>query len=235
MVLEEDFITRGVTLLKGSRANLAHRDGDRVVVNTEDGRQVTGSHCLLAVGSVPNTADIGLEELGIAMDRGFVEIDELQRTSLPHIYAAGDIAGNMPLSSVASQQGLEVARHMLGHPVTQLDYSKVAQAIFSKPEIASVGLEEVDAAAAGRKVRITNVPLAANPQALIVGDARGFVKVISDPATKVVLGGTIVGRHAAELIATIALAVSARVRVDVLFDTMMVHPSLSESVSEAAE
>jgi len=235
MVLEEDFIARGVTLLKGSRANLARRDGDGVVVNTEDGREVRGTHCLLAVGSVPNTADIGLEEIGIAMSRGFVEIDELQRTSLPHIYAAGDIAGKMPLSSVASQQGRVVARHMLGHPVQPLDYSKVAQAIFTKPEIASVGLEEVDAAAAGRKVRITKVPLAANPKALIVGDPRGFVKVISDPATRVVLGGTIVGRHAAELIATIALAVSARVRVDVLLDTMMVHPSLSESVSEAAE
>ena len=93
----------------------------------------------------------------------------------------------------------------------------------------------IDAAAEGRKVRITKVPLAANPKALIVGDPRGFVKVISDPATRIVLGGTVVGRHAAELIAPIALAVTARLKVDVLFDSMMVHPSLSESVSEAAE
>jgi len=235
MVLEDDFITRGVTLLKGSRANGARRKGDGVIVTTEDGREVFGSHCLLAVGSVPNTSGIGLEEIGIEMSGGYVEIDELQRTSLPHIYAAGDIAGKMPLSSVASQQGRRVAKHALGQQVDPIDYGKVAQAIFTKPEIASVGLEEVDAAAEGRKVRITKVPLAANPKALIVGDARGFVKVISDPATRIVLGGTVVGRHAAELIASIALAVAARVRVDVLFDTFMVHPSLSESVSEAAE
>lgn len=235
MVLEEDFIARGVKLLKGSRANGARRQGDGVIVTTEDGREVIGSHCLLAVGSVPNTEGVGLEDIGVEMDRGYLEIDALQRTSIPHIYAAGDAAGKMPLSSVASQQGRIVGRHAVGQPVEPLDYGKVAQAIFTKPEIASVGLEEVDAAAEGRKVRITKVPLAANPKALIEGDPRGFVKVISDPATRVVLGGTIVGSHAAELIATIALAVTARIRVDVLFDSMMVHPSLSESVSEAAE
>ena len=235
MVLEEDFIDRGVTLLKGSRANAARRDGDIVVVTTEDGREVRGSHCLLAVGSVPNTQDLGLEDIGVEMNRGYVEIDEFQRTSLPHIYAGGDIAGKMPLSSVASQQGRIVAKHLMDRNVEPLDYGKVAQAIFTRPEIASVGLEEVDAAAEGRKVRITKVPFAANPKALIVGDPRGFVKVISDPATRIVLGGTVVGRHAAELVAPIALAVNARLKVDVLFDSVMVHPSLSESVSEAAE
>ncbi|MCP3975300.1 MAG: FAD-dependent oxidoreductase [bacterium] len=235
MVLEEDFLERGVALLKGSRANSAKRDGDEVVVTTEDGRVVTGSHCLLAVGSVPNTQGLGLEDIGVELSGGFVEIDEMQRSSLPHIYAAGDISGKMPLSSVASVQGRIVGRQVVGRSVEPLDYGKVAQAIFTKPEIASVGLEEVDAAAEGRKVRITKVPLAANPKALIVGDPRGFVKVISDPATREVLGGTIVGRHAAELIATIALAVTAGLRVDQLFDAVLVHPSLSESVSEAAE
>lgn len=235
MVLEEDFLERGVALLKGSRANSAKRSGNGVVVTTEDGREVTGSHCLLAVGSVPNTQDLGLEDIGIEMDRGFVQIDELQRSSIPHIYAAGDIAGKMPLSSVASVQGRIVGRQVAGRSVVPLDYGKVAQAIFTKPEIASVGLEEVDAAAAGRKVRITKVPLAANPKALIVGDPRGFVKVISDPATREILGGTVVGRHAAELIATITLAVTASLTVDHLLQSMMVHPSLSESVSEAAE
>lgn len=235
MVLEEDFLARGVTLLKGSRAKSAVRDGAGVLVSSEDGRNVRGSHCLLAVGSTPNTEGIGLEDIGVEMDRGYVAIDEFQRTSLPHIYAAGDIAGKMPLSSVASQQGRIVAKHVMGRTVDPLDYGKVAQAIFTRPEIASVGLEEVDAAAEGRKVRITKVPLAANPKALIVGDPRGFVKVISDPATRIVLGGTVVGRHAAELVAPIALAVTARLTVDLMFDSMMVHPSLSESVSEAAE
>jgi len=235
MVLEEDFIERGVALLKGSRANSARREGAGVVVTTEDGREVHGSHCLLAVGSSPNTENLGLSDVGIEAPGGYVEIDEFQRTTLPHIYAGGDITGKMPLSSVASHQGRLAALHALGTPTVPLDYGKVAQAIFTKPEIASVGLEEVDAASEGRKVRITKVPLAANAKALIDGNPRGFVKVVSDPATRVVLGGTIVGSHAAELIATIALAVTARLKVDLLFGAMMVHPSLAESVAEAAE
>ena len=235
-VLEDDFLPRGVTLLKGSRASGVEHDGDGVAVSTEDGRRVVGSHCLLAVGSVPNSADIGLDHAGVGTDdRGHISVDEYQRTSTQHIYAAGDVTGQMPLSSVASMQGRKIAQHVTGHEVRPLDYRKVSQAIFTEPEIASVGLEEVDAAAEGRKVRITKVPFAANPRALIQGNPLGFAKVISDPATRVVLGGTVVGHHASELIAPIALAVTARLRVDVLVETLMVHPSLTESIGEAAD
>jgi len=234
-VLEEDFLERGVQLLKGSRAAAVRVTATGVVVDTEDGRTVSGSHALLAVGSVPNTEDLGLEAIGVTMRNGFVEVDEWQRTSVPHIYAAGDVTGQMPLSSVASMQGRKIGRHITGHEMVPLDLNRVSQAIFTEPEIASVGLEEVDAAAAGRKVRITKVPFAANPRALIQANPRGFAKVISDPATRVVLGGTVVGHHASELIATIALAVQARLRVDVLVETLMVHPSLMESIVEAAE
>ncbi len=234
-VLEEDFLERGVSLLKGSRASGVRSLDDRVEVDTEDGRTVTGSHVLLAVGSAPNTEGLGLDDIGVKMSRGYVEVDGWSRTSLPHIYAAGDVTGQMPLSSVATMQGRKIARHATGHEVVPLDFGKVTQAIFTEPEIASVGLEEVDAAAEGRKVRITKVPFAANPRALIQGNPRGFAKVISDPATRVVLGGTVVGHHASELIAPIALAVKARLRVDVLVETLMVHPSLAESIAEAAE
>lgn len=236
MVLEEDFLDRGVVLLKGSRARSAEVKGDGVTVATEDGRTVRGSHCLLAVGSVPNSGDLGLDVAGIeTTGSGHITIDDYQRTSVGHIYAAGDVSGRLPLSSVATMQGRKIARHVMGHEVKPLDYRRVTQAIFTEPEIASVGLEEVDAAAVGRKVRITKVPFAANPRALIQGNPRGFAKVISDPATHVVLGGTVVGHHASELIAPIALAVTARLRVDMLVETLMVHPSLSESISEAAE
>jgi len=185
---------------------------------------------------VPNSQDLGLDAAGIATtESGHIIIDEYQRTSVGHIYSAGDVSGKLPLSSVATMQGRKIAAHVMGHEVTPLDYRRVTQAIFTEPEIASVGLEEVDAAAGGRKVRITKVPFAANPRALIQGNPLGFAKVISDPATHVVLGGTIVGHHASELIAPIALAVTARLRVDMLVETLMVHPSLSESISEAAE
>ncbi|VAW07915.1 Dihydrolipoamide dehydrogenase [hydrothermal vent metagenome] len=235
MVLEDSFIERGVALLKGSRASGVERTEGGVIVHTEDGRSIEASHCLLAVGSVPNSADLGLETAGVETSRGYIPVDEYNVTNVPHIYAAGDVCGKLPLSSVATMQGRKIAKYIVGHDVTPLDYRKVAQAIFTEPEIASVGLEEVDAASEGRKVRITKVPLAANPRALIQGNAHGFVKVISDPATRIVLGGTVVGHHASELIAPIALAVTAHLRVDALLETLMVHPSLVESISEAAE
>lgn len=234
-VLEEDFLRRGVELLKGSRASGIERTDDGVSVTTEDGRVVTGTHALLAVGSVPNSENLGLDSAGVVVTNGYIGVDEFQRTSTPHIYAAGDVTGQMLLSSVATAQGTKIARHILGHEVTPIDYRKVSQAIFTEPEIASVGLEEVDAAAEGRKVRLTKVPLAPNARALIQGTPGGFVKLVSDPATRTVLGGTVVGHHASELIGSIAVATNARLSVDVLVETLMVHPSLTESIAEAAE
>lgn len=234
-VLEEDFLGRDVHLLKGARASSAEVRGDAVIVATEDGRRVEGSHVLLAVGSRPNSTGLGLEEVGIATENGYVVVDEMLRTTLPHVYAAGDVTGRIPLASVAAMHGRRIARHALGLPVRPTASEAVAQAIFTEPEIASVGLEEADARAAGRKVRITKVPFAANPRALIQGNPTGFVKVISDPATHVVLGGTIVGHHASELIGILALAAQAGLRVDALVDTLMVHPSLAESLADAAD
>ncbi len=234
-VLEADFLERGVKLWKGARATKAVRTDGAVLVETDDGRRVEASHCLLAIGSVPNTDGLGLEAAGIDVDHGYVAVDEFQRTSIPHIYAAGDVTGQMPLSSVAAMQGRKVAQHAMGHKVKPLDYGKMSSAIFTEPEIASVGLEEVDAAAEGRKVRITKVPFAVNARALIQGNTRGFVKVISDPATHTVLGGTVVGHHASELVAILALAVQARLTVHNLVETLMVYPSLAESLMEAAD
>ena len=234
--LETDFLERGVALLKGARAVDIERTGDGgVVVHVKDGRRVHGSHALLAVGAVPMSEGLGLEEAGVETDGGFVVVDQYQRTSAPHIYAAGDVTGQMLLSSVANQQGRNLARHVTGHPGNAIDYSKVAQAIFTEPEIASVGLEEADAAAEGRKVRITKVPFTANPRSVIHGSTRGFAKVVSDPATRVVLGGTIVGHRASELIGILALATRGQIKVQTLRETLMVHPTLSESISDAGD
>ena len=233
--LETEILNRGIHLLKGARGTGIERTADGVVVEVEDGRRITATHALLAIGSVPLSEGVGLEEAGVKTDHGYVMVDDDQRTSIEHIYAAGDVTGQMPLSSVAAMQGRKIARHAMGHPNTTIDYSKVAQAIFTDPEIASVGLEEVDAAVEGRKVRITKVPFAANPRSVIQGNMRGFVKVISDPATRIVLGGTIVGRRASELIGILALATQGSLKVDVLVETLMVHPSLSESISDAGE
>ena len=236
--LETDFLARGVRLYKGARAeSIEHVDGG-VVVHCDDGRQAKGSHALLAVGSVPNSEGLGLEAAGVKLRDGYVVIDHNCKSSVPHIYAAGDLSGKLPLSSVASMQGRKIAEHAMGmhtRPHRHLDYEKAASAIFTEPEIADVGLAEVDAFAEGRKIRVTKVPFAVSARALIDGDARGFVKIISDPATGVVLGGSIVGRHASELIAVIVLAVTAGLTVADIVESLFAHPSLSEALSEAAE
>jgi len=234
-VLEEDFIERGVHLVIGARAETIDVQGDEVSVRCDDGRVIDGSHALLAVGSVPLTHGLGLEAAGVEIERGYVTVDEFQRTTAPHIYAAGDVTGQMPLSSVASMQGRKIARHALGLPVKPIDYDKVTEAIFTEPEIASVGLAEVDAAAQGRKVRTTKVPFTSNARSVLQHFTRGFVKLTSDPATGVVLGGTIVGHRASELIGTIALAVQARVTTQTLVETLLAHPSMIEAISDAAE
>ena len=238
-VLEADFLARGVRLLKGARATAIERDGDEVVVRCDDGRVVRSSHAVLAIGSVPNSSGIGLDMAGVELDlAGYVRINHHCQSSQPHIYAAGDVSGKLPLSSVASMQGRKVAEHVMGLHTREhrhLDYDKAASAIFTEPEIADVGLAEADAFAEGRKVRVTKVPFATTSKALINNDARGFVKIISDPATGVVLGGSIVGRHAAELISVLAVAVTAGLRVSDLADSLLVHPALAEALAEAAE
>ena len=210
-----------------------------MIVRCDDGRSVRGSHALLAIGSVPNSENLGLEAAGVEVDeRGYVAVSQHCQSNVPHIYAAGDVSGKLPLSSVAAMQGRKIAEHIMGGHTRQhrhLDYDKAASAIFTEPEIAEVGIHEAEAFAMGRKIRVTKVPFAANAKALINDDPRGFVKLISDPATGVVLGGSIVGRHAAELIAVIALAVTATLKVTDVVDSLLVHPTLSESLADAAD
>lgn len=237
--LEDELLGRGVGLFKGARAVGIDRTEQGVVVRCDDGRSAIGSHALLAIGSVPNSAGLGLEVAGIELDGGgYVPVDNFCRTNVSHVYAAGDLSGKLPLSSVASMQGRRIAEHVMGaqsrHP-RALDYDKAASAIFTVPEIADVGLAEADAFAEGRKVRVTKVPFSASPKALIESHSRGFVKIVSDPATGVVLGGSVVGRHAAELISVIAIAVTNGLTVTDIVDSLLVHPSLSEALAEAAE
>ena len=237
-VLEDAFLERGVRLLKGARAEGIDVTDEAVSVRCDDGRVATGSHVLLCIGSIPNSEGLGLEEIGVELDHGYVKVDHNCKSSIGHIYAAGDLSGKLPLSSVASMQGRKIADHAMGlhaGPHRHIDYEKAASAIFTDPEIADVGLAEADAFAVGRKVRVTKVPFSMSAKALINNDPRGFVKIVSDPATGVVLGGSIVGRHAAELISVIAVAVNAGLKVIDLAESLLVHPALAEALSEAAE
>ena len=238
-VLEEEFMRRGVKLLMGARAESIERTDDTVTVRCDDGRSVTSTHAVLAIGSMPNTEHVGLDAAGVTVnDWGYVDINQHCVTNVAHIYAAGDISGKLPLSSVASMQGRKIAEHIMGGHTRShrhLAYDKAASAIFTEPEIADVGLAEAEAFSSGRKIRVTKVPFSSTAKAMINNDTKGFVKIISDPATGEVLGGSIVGRQAAELISVIAVAVTAGLTVTDLAESILVHPALSEALSEAAE
>jgi dihydrolipoamide dehydrogenase len=237
--LESELLRRGVQLLKGARAEGIDRTERGVSVRCSDGRVATGSHALLAIGSVPNSDGLGLDAAGVEVnDGGYVPINHHCVTNVPHIYAAGDLSGKLPLSSVAAMQGRKVAEHVMGLHTRvhrHLDYDKAASAIFTDPEIADVGLAEADAFAEGRKLRVTKVPFSASAKALINNETTGFVKILSDPATGVVLGGSIVGHQAAELISVLALAVTNGLRVNDIVESLLVHPSLAEALADAAE
>lgn len=242
--LETEFLDRGVKLFKGARAEGIERTDDGagghgVRVICDDGRSATGSHALLAIGSIPNSEGLGCEHAGVEVNEwGYIDNNHHGQTNVSHIYVAGDLSGKLPLSSVASMQGRKIAEHVMGlhtRDHRHLDYDKAASAIFTEPEIADVGLAEADAFAEGRKIRVTKVPFSTTAKALINNAPRGFVKILSDPATGVVLGGSIVGRHAAELISVIALAVTAGLKVEDIVDSLLVHPSLAEALAEAAD
>ena len=238
--LEDELLRRGVQLLKGARADGIERtEGGGVAVHCTDGRVAAGSHALLAIGSIPNSDGLGLDAAGVEVDAGgYVPVNHHCVTNVSHIYAAGDLSGKLPLSSVAAMQGRKIAEHVMGLHTRvhrHLDYDKAASAIFTEPEIADVGLAEADAFAEGRKLRVTKVPFSASAKALINNETKGFVKILSDPATGVVLGGSIVGRQAAELISVIALAVTNGLRVNDIVESLLVHPTLAEALADAAE
>jgi len=238
--LETELLRRGVQLFKGARAEGIDRTDDGgVAVRCSDGRVARGSHALLAIGSIPNSDGLGLDDAGVEVDGGgYVPINHHCVTNVPHIYAAGDLSGKLPLSSVASMQGRKIAEHVMGMHTRvhrHLDYDKAASAIFTEPEIADVGLAEADAFAEGRKLRVTKVPFSASAKALINNETKGFVKILSDPATGVVLGGSIVGHQAAELISVLAVAVTNGLRVTDIVESLLVHPSLAEALADAAE
>ena len=235
LVLEDALAERGVELVKHARADKVERDGDTVTVHLADGRSVTGSHVLMTVGSVPNTANLQLDRAGVEVDKGgYIRVDRVSRTSVPGIYAAGDCTGLLPLASVAAMQGRIAVYHALGEGVSPIKLKTVASAIFTRPEIASVGVSQKAIDAGEYPARTVMLPLATNARAKMSGLRRGFVKIFCRPATGVVIGGVAVAPNASELILPIALAVQNKLTVGDLAQTFSVYPSLSGSITEAA-
>jgi dihydrolipoamide dehydrogenase len=234
-VLEAAFTRRGMTVLSRSRAATAVRDGDVVRVTLTDGRVVEGSHCLMAVGSIPNTAGLGLEEAGVTLDPGgFIEVDRVSRTRARGVYAAGDCTGVLMLASVAAWQGRIAMQHALGDAVRPLNLHAVAANVFTEPEIATVGWSHAAVASGEMPARSVMLPLATNARAKMQGIHDGFVKLFCRPGTGIVVGGVVVAPRASELIFPISLAVDAGLSVDQISHAFTVYPSLTGSVAEAA-
>lgn len=234
-VLEKVFKRGGMTLLSKSRADKVENLGDRVVATLSDGRTVEGSHCLVAVGSVPNTAGIGLEQAGVQMtESGHIQVNRVARTSVPNIYAAGDCTTFVPLASVASMQGRTAIFHALGDVVIPLERRRITSNIFTAPEIATIGWQEKDITDGAINGVVHKLPLASNARAKMMGMKDGFVKLIAREGSGTVIGGVIVAPRASELIYPIAIAVERRLTVDQVSRVFAVYPSLSGSITDAA-
>lgn len=235
LVLEESFAERGVKLVKNARADSVTRTDGGVLVKMTDGRAVEGSHALMTIGSTPNTAGLGLERVGIELGRGnYLTVDRVSRTTVPGIYAAGDCTGLLPLASVAAMQGRIAMWHALGEAVTPIRLRTVAAAVFTRPEIAAVGVPQSAIDDGSVRARTIMLPLRTNARAKMSEIRHGFVKLFCRQATGVVIGGVVVAPIASELILPIAVAVQNRITVNQLARTLVVYPSLSGSITEAA-
>ncbi|MEV8146791.1 NAD(P)H-quinone dehydrogenase [Arthrobacter sp. NPDC080073] len=234
-VLEGVFKRRGVRVLSRSRAEAVERTEAGVKVTLGDGSVVTGSHCLVCVGSIPNTAGIGLEEAGVAVtESGHIKVDGVSRTTAPNIYAAGDCTGILALASVAAMQGRIAVAHFLGDAVMPIKLLQVASNIFTSPEIASVGVSEADLESGKYQGDVVMLSLLSNARAKMRNTKDGFVKIIARKGSGTVIGGVVIGPNASELIYPIAVAVKQKLHVDDLASTFTVYPSLTGSISEAA-
>ncbi|WP_291383135.1 NAD(P)H-quinone dehydrogenase [Demequina sp.] len=233
--VQDEFARRGMTVLGGARAASVEAVAGGVRVTLADGRVIEGSHCLMAVGAVPNTEDVGLAHAGVDVDaRGYIEVDRVSRTNAKGIYAAGDCTGVLQLASVAATQGRIAMAHALGDAVKPLDLREVASNVFTLPEIASVGATEADLQRRGIFYEVSRLDLARNPRAKMLGIEHGFVKIFGHTVTGQILGAVVVGPRAGESIFPLTLAVTHHLTVDDVASAFTVYPSLAGTIAEAA-
>ncbi len=234
-VIEDVFRRRGMQVLSNARAETVTRTDHGVRVVLQSGEVLEGSHALMAVGSVPNTGDLGLEDVGVRCDpAGFIATDRVSRTSVQGIYAAGDCTGVLMLASTAAMQGRIAMRHAIGDAVVPLDLKGVCANVFTDPEIATVGWSQNDVDAGLIDATSVHLPLATNARAKMVGLEDGFVKLFCRPGTGIVIGGVVVAPKASELIYPIAIAVDQQLSVDQIANSFTVYPSMTGSIAEAA-
>ena len=233
-LLEEEFRKAGMRIMKNSRAETVENTGAGVKVTLATGEVLVGSHCLMAVGSIPNTAGLGLEEARVALNSaGHIMVNKVAGTNRANVYAAGDCTNYMPLASVSAMQGRTAVFHAMGDVSQPSPLRNITSNVFTAPEIASVGWSEAAMRRGEVRGNVHTIPLEENPRAKMLGTEVGFIKLIAS-TSGTIIGGVVVAPRASELIFPIAVAVENRLTVDELARTYAVYPSLSASIVEAA-
>ena len=234
-LIEDVFKRRGMQIMNKSRAQKVENTGSGVKVTLEDGRVIEGSHALMAVGAIPNTAGLGLEEAGVRLNEsGHVIVNKVARTSRANVYAVGDCSTALPLASVSAMMGRTAVYHTMGDVSSPTRLRNVASNVFTAPEIASVGWSQSEIEQGLVRGEIEKVMLETNPRAKMQGIREGFIKLYASIGSGTVIGGVVVAPRASDLIYPIAMAIENRLTVDQLARTYTVYPSLSGSIAEAA-
>ena len=233
-IVKKRFEDMGVKVILGSGVDTARISEKEVVVNLTDGSEIESSVVLMAVGRRLNSFNLGLEEAGIEMDGNAVKVDDRMETSLKSVYAVGDVTGRMALAHVAAHQGKIAAENALGGDC-RMDYSVIPWAVFINPEVASVGRSEESLKNEGVSYQVGRFPYLANGKAVAMREEDGFVKVLASSEDKKVLGVHILGAHASDMVAEAALAMKMGCTIEDISDTIHAHPTLAETLLEAAE
>jgi len=229
---------RGIKVLTNSKVEEIKKNDHNleVIISTSEIEDIslTIEKVLLSAGRIPDFGNIDVERLGIELEGKAIKVDEKMRTNIPRIYAIGDVVGKIMLAHVASAQGKVAVENIAGFE-RSMDYRAVPNCVFSMPEVASVGLTEKEAREKYSKVKISKFPYMANGKALGMGETEGLVKIVADEDTFEILGLHILGAHASDLVAEGTLALSMEATAEEIIDTIHAHPTLAETIAEAAE
>jgi dihydrolipoamide dehydrogenase len=236
--LGKAFKKSGINILTGHRVLKVEtlEKGVRVTVSNEEGEKVLeAEQALVAIGFKPNSANLGLKEVGVELDqRGFIKIDERMATNVPGIWAIGDVTGKLLLAHVASTMGIICAERIAGQESSTLDYRMMPRATYCHPQVASFGLTEAQAKEAGYEIKVGRFPFQANGKSLGMGESGGFVKIIADQKYGEILGAHMIGPEVSELLPELTLAQNMELTAEELAHNVHAHPTLSESLMEAA-
>ena len=241
--LEKSFKKQGITILTGTKVAKATANASGVTLDVQapdnQSQALTVDVLLVATGRGPVTTDLGADALGMKMDRGYIVVDEMYRTSVPHVSAIGDVItlgqGSHPqLAHVSSMEGIIVAERLAGKEVQPLNYDHVPACTYCDPEIGSVGLTEAEARECGYDVRVGSFPFGVLGRAKMAGETEGFVKIVAEGRYDEVLGVHMIGPRSTELIAEAVVALRLECTVEELIKTIHAHPTFSEAVGEAA-